>query len=196
MLSYSVPNIEELVRAVLAEALGQMLDASLFSQTAGTASSPAGILGAPVTASTQTIASEAMTIDLSTIIGNVSAVAGNSPIPLVMSPKQSAAMKLRTDISGFETYTSPALPAGSAVAIAPNALACVIDNAPAFDVSLDSVLHTEDTTPLQIVDTGSIIAAPTVSLFQTDAVALKLSFRATWALRNPAGCSWVTGVTW
>jgi HK97 family phage major capsid protein len=65
MLERSTPNIEALLRMALSESLGLALDNTLFSAAAGDAATPTGIFNgiAPLAASTQTIASEAMTED-------------------------------------------------------------------------------------------------------------------------------------
>jgi hypothetical protein len=50
----------------------------------------------------------------------------------------------------------------------------------------------EGATPLPIVSTGGVAAAPARSTWQTDSVAVKVRWPATWALRDPRGFAWLT----
>jgi hypothetical protein len=192
ILEQSLPNAEALVRVAMSESLGLALDAALFSTAAATTTTPAGLFNgiAALTASAATIPSEAMTDDVARVISTVSAVSGNAPIVLVMAPRQAASMKVRTDIQWVEVLASTAMPDGSIAAIATNALASVGDLVPTFTTSLDVTLH-EDTSA-QPVGT----AAPARSVFQTDALALKLTCALNWTMRSPLGAAWIEGVAW
>jgi hypothetical protein len=138
-----------------------------------------------------------MAADLGELVAAVSSVAGNNPIVLVASPRQAAAIRVRTDVD-FPIFSSAALADKTAAAIETNALFSVGDTAPRFDTSVGATLHMEDTTPLPISTPGSpaTVAAPTRSLWQTDCVALKMQFVIDWALRNSAGVAYTTGVGW
>jgi hypothetical protein len=192
ILQQSLPNAEVLVRTAISESLGLALDAALFSTAASTATAAGGIFNgiAALPASAATIPSEAMVDDISRVVGAVSTVSGNAPIGLVMSPRQAASMKTRVDVQWAEVFSSTAMPDGSIAAIATNALASIGDLVPTFTTSIDAVLH-EDTAPSPV---GT--AAPARSIYQTDAVALKLTCSLNWTLRSSFGAAWISGVAW
>jgi hypothetical protein len=197
--SYSTPQIEQLVRLAISESLSLALDARLFSSTAADATSPPGLFVgiSALTPSNNSIPSEALASDVAELVAAVSAVSGNSPIILVASPRQAAALRVRTTAVEFPTFSSPALADKSVAAIASNALFSVGDDAPRFDASIETLLHMADA-PAQIGTPGSpnVVAAPTRSLYQTDVVALKMRFSINWALRNSAGVAWISGTNW
>ena len=73
------------------------------------------------------------------------------------------------------------------------------NEAPRFSVSRETMLHFEADTPQQIgtVGTPNLVAAPARSLWQSDAVAVRLVADLTWALRVASGAvAWTTGVNW
>jgi hypothetical protein len=170
---------------------------TLLSAAAGDAVTPTGIFSGitPLAASTQAIASEAMTEDLARVSAAVATVAGNNPVVLILSPRQAASMKLRTDIGQFEVYASSALADGTVAAIATNALASVGDLVPEFAASLEATFHMQ-TTALPLVAASGTPAAPAKSLWQTDCLALRLRCSLNWALRSPQGAAWITGCNW
>jgi len=70
-----------------------------------------------------------------------------------------------------------------------------------FDITtgVDAVLHGEDVAPLPIAagpQGSAVVATPTVSLFQSDLIALRLIVDATWGLRAAGKTALVTGLTW
>ena len=57
----------------------------------------------------------------------------------------------------------------------------------------------ESTTPLPIASgaQGSgVLATPAKSMFQIDAIAIKIKLRASWAWRTAGAVSWVASVNW
>jgi hypothetical protein len=129
ILSYSVPSAETLVRIALAESLGQSIDTALLSTAAATATTPAGIFSGitPLTASTSTIASEAMVEDISNVVASVSTVSGNNPVVLLAAAKQAAALNARLDVGAFDVLSCPTLAAGTLAAVAKKLYAEIID---------------------------------------------------------------------
>jgi hypothetical protein len=192
MFQYSTPTIEALVGLALRESVGLALDATLFSTNAGSSVAPPGLLnGISATApSAQTIPSEAMGEDTSTIVAAVSAVSGNAPIVLIGAPKQATFMRLNIEAGNFEIFASTALPDKTVIALASNALASVIDPQPRFDTSIESAAHME-TNPQP-----GIANAVTVSTFQADLVSLRLRFDVNWGLRSASGVAFMNNVSW
>jgi hypothetical protein len=198
LFAHSTPNIVALVSTVLTESVGLSLDAALFSNNAGSASAPPGLLNgiSPLTASSATVKQDAMKEDIAAIGGAVSAVAGNGPIIFIASPKQALALRLWAGSQfNYEILASSALVAGVVIACAPNGLASAIDPAPRFDSAREATLHM-DTVPSQIVGSPNLVAAPQRSLFQTDSVGLKLGLEVSWGLRSSAAIAWTQSVVW
>jgi hypothetical protein len=192
ILEYSLPNAELMVKTALGESLGLSLDAALFGTAAASASTPAGLFYniSPLTASAQTIPSEAMVDDLANLYASVSAVSANHPVTLVASPKQFAALKARLYPGEFDILKCSSLPVKTVAAVASNGLASIADSVPEFVVANEMSLHM-DTAPQPI---GSV--ATTKSLFQEDVLAIRLKFKLTWTLRAPGAIAFTTGVVW
>jgi hypothetical protein len=50
--------------------------------------------------------------------------------------------------------------------------------------------------PIGTPGTPTVVAAPTRSLWQTDAIGLKVRWPVSWALRDPRGFAWLTPTAW
>jgi hypothetical protein len=183
----STPSAEEAVRAALVESAAQGLDSVLFSTAAGTADQPAGLLNGitATTPSTQTIPSEAMVADLSTLGGAIARVAANS-IVLVAAPEQAVSINLRLPQLAYPVLAAKALAKGTVIAVAANALVSAFENVPRIEASRE-IAQAADTAP------GT---QPTTSVFQTDNIALKLVLPASWGLRASGALAYMTGVAW
>jgi hypothetical protein len=176
----------------LAESLGQAIDTALLSTAASTATTPSGIFYniAPLSASTSTIASEAMVADIASVVAAVSAVSGTNAVVLLAAPKQAAAIKARLDVGAFDVLSCPTLAAGTLAAVATNGLVSIADSVPDFAVSTETSLHM-DTVAQPI---GSV--SPAKSMFQTNVVAIRLKMRATWIVRDPRAIGIIQGAAW
>jgi hypothetical protein len=73
---------------------------------------------------------------------------------------------------------------------APRAVVAALGPDPDVGSAHAGELHMNDT-PLPIVN-GGAPAAPARSLFQTDAIALKMRWPVTWALRDARAIAWLT----
>jgi hypothetical protein len=191
ILEYSLPSAELMVRTALGESLGLSIDTALLGSAAATTTTPAGIFNgvAPLTASTNTIPSEAAVEDLSNVTAAVNAVSGNNPVTLVASFKQAASLRLRTDIT--DALPCSVLPANTVAAIASNGLASISDTVPEFTVTTEPSPYM-DTVAQPIGGTGGTQK----SMFQEDVVAIRIKHKLTWVLRHPAAVAWVQGCTW
>ena len=78
-------------------------------------------------------------------------------------------------------------------------IATALGDTPRFAVSTEATLHEEDTTPLAL-GTGAqgsgVLAVPMRSLFQTDAVAIRMSLYVSWAMRRAGMVQAITTVSW
>ena len=200
IFEHSVPNIETLVRQVLAESVGLALDTALLDATIGDATRPPGIrynINATAESANADLF-EAMIEDLTALLSAVAATAGNNPILIVTSPVQ--ARKLRMRMLGraldFEVFGSSAVDDGTVIAIASNGLISAIAPTPRIDASIEATLHM-DTAPGPISNgTSGDINYPTRNLLQTDTVALKVTFSVGWGLRAAGAVAWCEDAIW
>jgi hypothetical protein len=188
-------NAEAIVRTVLVESTAVGLDAALFSANAATADAPAGLLNgiAPLTASTGGTGAnrtDALLDDLKALTAALAPVAGGSPIVFVVNPVDAISLAYRlvqqlTDV----VLSSAAVPAGTIIAIAVNALASGYDPTPEITASREAELHMSDAPT-------DVPAAPTMTMFQSNRVALKIRMPLAWTLRDVRGLAWVQSIVW
>jgi hypothetical protein len=197
IFEHSVPSIEAIVRAVLAESVGLALDAAMFSSTAGDASRPAGLLVGLSAIGAATAGDWAMVTDVESLAGAVAPVSANSPLIFVASPKQAARMAYSTQLRGIEVFSSSALPDKEILCIASNCLVSAISPQPRFELSSEATV-VMDTSPavLGAVGTPPVVGAPARSLFQTDMISLRMSFEMSWALRSTTGLQFISAANW
>ena len=97
---------------------------------------------------------------------------------------------------GYPVLSSAAVPAARVICIDAGALIAAHGTEARFSSSRDATLHEDDTTALPIGTPGSpaTVAAPVRSMFQTDAIATRVTLLVTWAIRS-GGVSYVDA-TW
>lgn len=192
-------NIEQILRTLIIEAAGPAIDAAVLSTAAATSSKPAGILnGLTPLAPSAATAFDACAEDLGALIGDIAARNGGAHAMFIASPAQSMAIRFYTT----ETIPSSgavALPAKTVIAIEPSSFATII-GAPEFEVGTMATIHQEDTAPADIGSppgaTGpNVAAAPVKSMFQVDAIALKMTLWGDWCMRAPH-VSYMNAVSW
>jgi hypothetical protein len=189
-------NAETMVIDALVRATSLALDAALFDALPADDVRPAGLRHdiAASTASENTDSDDAMIEDLSTIAGAVSVIGG--PIMAVASPERAIKIGLRARRElPLGIVGTPAVAGNDVLAVAVNGLASAVDAAPEIEASKFAGVHMNDT-PLPIVGDGRTLATPTSSLWQSDTVGLKLSFDASWALRDARALAWLTATGW
>jgi hypothetical protein len=137
-----------------------------------------------------------MIADLPALVGAVSVVAAKSDIVIVTHPTQAVAIGLRSPGTlVYAVLPSNHVPAKSVVAIATNALASATGGDPNIEVSQQTAYHEADP-GLPVVDIGGVLASPIRSMFQTDAVSLRMLWPLSWALRDPRGVAHMANVLW
>jgi hypothetical protein len=195
--AFAQPSIEQLMQQMLGESAGQALDAVLFSNAAGTADHPPGLLNGitPLTASAQTDLFEAMIQDITALGAAVAPVSGASPLVFIANAAQALGLATRLYASlNYRVLISAQVPPGTVIAVAANAIVSIF-GLPEFTTATQATLHMSDT-PLPIIDGAGTAAAPVSSLFQTASIGIKINQPVTWALRSPTAIAAVTGVAW
>ena len=208
MATYGMPSIEGIIRQAMSDDTGIALDSYLIDNVAASAGvRPAGLLNGvtPITASAATPATAAMVADLKALVGAITAAGGGGrgPIAILLNPAQALALSFAQTTTGDFLFarswnrrrassacgSSSRPPCRPARVIAVDAadFATALGDVPRFAVSTEATLHEEDTTPLAL-GTGTqgsgVLAVPMRSLFQTDAVAIRMSLYVSWVMRR------------
>ena len=216
MSLYSAQSIEQIIRQAMSDDTQMALDAYLIDNVAAsTGVRPAGLLNGvtPITASAATPPAAAMVADLKALVGALIAAGGGRNVAIIINPAQALSMGTVTTTTGdflfnnaqeagskfnARVIVSASCPAGRVIAVDAADFATAQGDAPRFAVSTDATLHEEDTTPLALGTTGSpnVVAAPMRSLFQTDAVAVRMSMYVTWGMRRTGMVQTIASVIW
>jgi hypothetical protein len=195
---FSVPNAMQVIEQSLTEAAALRLDAEMFSNTASSSSRPAGLLNGLSTVGAATAGSEAMGQDVGKLLGALASAGGGRDPVFVCSPPQAGALKLRAGAHfDYPVLSSPALAAGTVLAVEAGSFVSGFSAVPRIDTSTASTLHMEDTAPLALVSgTAPTVASPVRSLYQTDASAIRMILRCSWGMRATGHIQLLTGATW
>lgn len=212
IIRQSNPAIEGILRQAILDDTGEVLDTTFLDDTARDSVRPAGLQNI---AGLNTHASGGVTVDdvltdLQTAMVALSDVnLGNSGV-WIMNP----AHKLRLSnmmlangnfmfrdelnggsLQGFPVLTSNNVTAGLVYLVDSSALTFASEYGPTFDVSNQTSLHMEDTTPVDIMK-NMTPADPVKSMFQTDSVAIRMTMGLDWAAYRAGGVYVITGVSW
>jgi HK97 family phage major capsid protein/HK97 family phage prohead protease len=219
MATYGMPSIEGIIRQAMSDDTGVALDTYLIDNVAASAGiRPAGLLNGvtPITASAATPVTAAMVADLKALVGAITAAGGGGrgPIAVLVNPAQALSLSFAQTTTGDFLFqdqaqaaskfgvrfiVSATVPAGRVIAIDAADFATASSNVPQFAVSTEATLHEEDTTPLALgsgAQGSGVLAVPMRSLFQTDAVAIRMSLYVSWAMRRAGMVQTIAAVTW
>jgi hypothetical protein len=172
----------------------------MFSTAAATSVAPAGLLnGVTPLAATAGGGLAAMASDVAKLVGAIHAAGGGSGIVLIAAPQQAVTASILAG-QGFATpiISASNLAAGTIIAIEPRAFASGFSDVPRVEVGREATIHMEDSASLQISTAGApnTVAAPTRSMFQVDAVAIRVVLRVAYGMRAPCLVQFITGATW
>jgi len=181
-----------------------VLDSAIFGSQADDGATPAGILydpvqNKPITPITPTSGGgmNALTGDIKALMAALAANGAGRNAILVGAVPQLASLKtLAGPKFDYETFASQPLAAGTLIGIEPSSLVCGIDPVPEFSVGVQPTLHMETATPQDITGGTPSPAVPVKSMFQVDAIALRMIVRVAWGLRAQGHAQYVTGATW
>jgi len=199
-------SMEAYLRTAILEDTGPVLDARLLDSNAGTDVRPAGLLnGVTLTPSAGTTLPDIIT-DLKAALTPVLEAGGGRRLVWLMNPLQAMSLSLQTDAAGAvvwpdaarrlgiaDVIVSPNVPAGTLLLVDAAEFATAADVAPTFYTSNEGVLHMDDV-PDPISD--GTMAVPVISLFQQDALALRMVQQMNWTMRRPGMVSGVSGIAW
>jgi hypothetical protein len=192
-------NASAVIGAVLAAAATKTLDAVAFGTGVDDGTQPAGLLH-NVTSLTPATGNglAAIAADLGAMAAAM-ASAGVDPegMIIVASPRQAVSLRLLASPTFQNTVLmTTGLADRSVAAFAPQAIASALGGEPIVEGNRGAaVVHMEDTNPLPIV-AGGTPAFPTTSLFQVDALGIKCTARAAWAVTAAGAAQRVDNVNW
>jgi hypothetical protein len=186
------------IKATVIQAATDAVDRALLDATAADLTRPAGLLNGvsdlgatPAGADNLT----ALTTDLAKLAGAFAdaGIAADDAC-LFMNPRQSVIAKalLVGPLDQLTITGTPAVPAGTVVAVAPTAIGMAFA-LPELEVSRDGLVHM-DTVPRDI---DTIAVSQTVkSAWQAGLLLLKIRLHTTWSPLAPAAVQKITGTTW
>jgi HK97 family phage major capsid protein/HK97 family phage prohead protease len=216
MAEHSTPAIEAVLRQAIVEDTSVAIDTILLDATATSATRPAGLRNG-VTGATPTTGG-----GLAALVGDVKALAGSlitgsnghlrDPV-WIMNPIQVLSIQFQTNATGqfifqdeiaqgrfrgYPLYQSTTVPSGTVLLLDAADFFSATGDAPVFNASDTATLHMDDTTPLALSAAGApnTVAAPIRSLYQTDSLAIRMTWDLNWAMRRTGVVAFVSSVTW
>jgi HK97 family phage prohead protease len=217
MSDHSTPAIEGLIREAIQQDTSVAIDTVLIDANPATVIRPAGLLnGVTVTTATAGGGLAALIGDIKALItALVTSTYGNlrSPVFLmnpgdVLSASLASAVNtgifpFRDEVRGGTLNTVPIIdsatvPAKTVILIDAADFVVIGGEAPRLELSDQATLHMEDTSPADLVGTGTpgTVASPQRSLFQTDSIALRMVLPLNWVQRRTGTVAWTQNVTW
>jgi hypothetical protein len=210
--AYSNPDIEALIRDSIVNDSSINIDAALLDNGAVSTTRPAGLTnGVSTLTATAGGGYAAFLGDLNKLTQPFYAANAGRKLALLVNPAQMQQLVLAPGPSGvpfgwsdqftsmFTLISSTTIAAGAAYMIDTVDFVSV-SGAPEFDVSEQTTLHMEDTTPLNIASgaQGSgVLATPTQSMFQTGQIAIRMLANVSWAMRRSGMVQFIgSGINW
>ena len=135
--------------------------------------------------------------DLANLVGAIGA-AGVDPtgVVFVTGPREATLIKAtvgpKLDNLVLETL---GLPAKAVCAFAPAGIFSGYQDQPEIEASKDAVVHFEEDTPTDISTSGTAVAYPSKSAYQSDLIIIRVRANCAWAAR-PGAAQFVSSVTW
>ncbi|MDE5461155.1 hypothetical protein [Bradyrhizobium sp. CSS354] len=192
--NYSAPVASVVISHVIKIAVGDGGAKVLLSADAATAAAPAGLLNGVAPLAAGASISDDLTALISAIAG---AGIDTKNVAFIAAPEQALALQTQPWPNfKHKVIEAKTLAAGTIIAIAPDGFVVAGEGVPVIETSKSTVLHMAEPAE-QIATPGApaTIAAPVVSMFQTDSFALKCIARLTWSAA-PGAVAWIDSVAW
>jgi hypothetical protein len=188
-------NAEQLISDVALRMMGRMLDEVLVDANPTAVDRPAGLRsGIAITPAEATLTgNDAFVTDMGNLAQAVELVTSNAPLAYVMSPGKRVKTRLWF-ANNLEPDVARVFASGATIndvlCIATAALVSAVGD-PAVESSKAATLHMNDT---PTADVGS--ASRHASMWQTDSIAIRISWPVSWIIRDPRGFAWTTPAGW
>jgi hypothetical protein len=197
--SASGDTAQRMISDAFSLATEQSMDFALFGSQADDGTTPQGLLHnvTPIVAGTGSTGAEAIAADIGDIAEAISNAGFNSDdMTIITTPRLAAVLKtLVGALFNYEIMSSKAIPSGTVIGIVTDALMYGYDGSAQVEVSRETSMHFESTAPLPIVGSPAVPAAPTLSGFQMDQIAVRVRAKACW-LTQPGGIAFKQSVSW
>ncbi|MEY9394351.1 HK97 family phage major capsid protein [Bradyrhizobium japonicum] len=213
MLNRSAVDIEQLIKDVMAADTTTAIDGVLLGSSAATAIAPAGILNG-VTASAPTAGGglAALAGDVRTLAAAIEAtgpliaptviMSATSALIVLLSLTGGIVLSVQDDGPQLAIVAAPSVPGKRLIMIDAANFASGEGDTPDFMTTTEALLH-EDTAPLPIGTPGgvpgtdpNIVAAPARSLFQTNAIAVRMITDCGWTMTRAGRVAYIDNVSW
>ena len=186
-------NAEKLITDAALRMLGRMTDEVLFDANPADNARPRGLREGVAATTPTTAAGDAWAAalgDMAKLADAVGPVSGGSQLAYIGSPGR--ALKANAYLNGAPNAV--ALGSGAVIndflCVAVAALVSAIGD-PTVESSSSATLHMDDTPNRDVSHAGRH-----ESMFQTDAIAIKLRMPMSWIMRDPRGFAWMTPTGW
>lgn len=205
----STPQLEGVLRRAIVEDTAVTLDSILLDATAEDSVRPAGLLnGVSAVASGYGGGDHtAVKEDFKALLAPfIDANAANG-VTVLMNPKQVLNISLMdgpnnnpawfTNLAGrVNIVESTNVTAGRLIALRNTDFATALGDMPEFEISNQATIHMEDTSPANIVSSGSAASGTVQSLFQTDSSALRMIMDVSWKMARTGMVQWIDGTSY
>jgi hypothetical protein len=195
----SPEDVEGIVEIILKDSIARTLDLTLFDSLPATAVRPAGLTNGVVAVGAASGGGLAAALaDVRALVDAAVLGGGSGAVMLFTSSGRATTLLAYAPALAGRVFGSASIASTTLIAVDPRAFASALGDAVEIRASKETLLHMEDTTPLQIGTAGSppTVAAPARAMFQTDSIAIRVIMRMAWALRVPAVAFISTGMTW
>ena len=188
---------ESVFRQILTEDAAASLDAAIFATTAVSAAAPAGLLFG-VTPGTGFAGGDDFAIkqDIRALMAPYHLAGGGADIVFVTNPAMAASLAMHFPMFQWPVLVSTQIPAGRLVLIQLSAFVSGFGSMVEVDRTESATLHMEDTTPLELVSAAGTVADHVRSLWQTGAIALKMTYEMAFAMRGAGRVQYLNGASW
>jgi len=184
-------------RQILTEDATASLDAAIFSTTAATTCAPAAILfGVAPGVGFAGGDNVAIKQDFRALVAPYHAAGGGADLVFITSPAMAAALALHHPRFEWPVLVSAQIPAGRLIMLQQSAFVAGFGYMVDIDRTESPTLHREDTTPLELVNAAGTVADPTRSLWQTGAIALRMTYDMALTMRGAGRIQYLNGASW
>lgn len=194
MANYSAQALEPLLQMLITGDTQAVLDTILLDATASSATRPAGLRSGAVAVTPAGAGAGAMATDVGNLIAAISPA---TRIAILANPKQAAALSFAAAAPSFTVMAAATVAAARVIAVDLDSLLAASWGPPGFEVSNSATIHEDDVpAAIGVVGSPNVIAAPTRSLFQSDAGAVRMIWRLCWATTRSNAVAVADPVVW
>lgn len=212
LLEDSSPAAESLIRDALVNASSQRIDTTLFSTAAASAgASPAGLLNGLTPIAATGLDADSVRDGIRALYAPFLTAKNASDLVLVMNPARAKAIGLMVNalgqtefpglgaqggvLLGDRVVTGDNVNEAHVILLKPSDIYRIGDTGVQVSISRDATIE-QDNAPAGASDTPVDMAAPRVSMFQTESTAIKVVRRINFAKRRASAVAYINDASW